>query len=37
MVQMSHLQSRNRDPDAENKHVDPKGGKEEWDELGDWD
>ena len=31
------MQSINRDPDAENKHVDPKAGKEEWDELGDWD
>ena len=30
------LQSRNRDTDAENKCIDPKGGRE-YNELGDWD
>ena len=42
MVQMNRLQSRNRDTDVENKHMDTKGGKWWgewwwWDELGDWD
>ena len=29
------LQSRNRNTDIENKHMDIKGGKWGWDELGD--
>ena len=33
----SYLQSRNRDKDVENKCTDTQGGKEGWDELGDWD
>ena len=33
----TYLQSRNRDTDAENKHMDTKGGKVGWDELGNWD
>ena len=28
---------RNRDTDVENKCMDTKGGRGEWDELGDWD
>ena len=32
---LSYLQSRNRDTDRENKYMDAK-GKEEWEELGDW-
>ena len=28
---------RNRITDVENKCMDTKGGKGEWDELGDWD
>ena len=32
----TYLQSRNRDTDIENKHMDTKKGKE-WDELGNWD
>ena len=31
------LQGRNKDTDVEKKHMDSKGGKGEWDELGDWD
>ena len=31
------LQSRNRDMDIENKHMDSSGGKVRWDELGDGD
>ena len=31
------LQGRNRDTDVENKHMDTKGGRGGWDELGDWD
>ena len=27
----------NRDTDVENKHMDTKGGKGGWKELGDWD
>ena len=33
----SYLQSRNRDTDIENKCMDIKGEREEWEELGDWD
>ena len=33
----SHLQTRNRDTDVENKHMDTKGGSGDWDKLGDWD
>ena len=34
----SYLQSRNRDIDVENKHMDTMGeGGGRWDELGDWD
>ena len=32
-----HLQSRNRDTDVENKHMDTQWGKEGWEESGDWD
>ena len=32
----SYLQSRTRDTDVENKHMDTKGWKGEWDELSDW-
>ena len=31
------FQGRNRDTDVENKCMDTKGGKGEWEELGDWD
>ena len=31
----SYLQNRNTE--IENKHMDTKEGKGEWDELGDWD
>ena len=31
------LQGRNTDTDVENKHMDTKGEKAGWDELGDWD
>ena len=30
------LQSRNRDKDVENKHMDTKKGKRGWEDLGDW-
>ena len=33
----SYLQSRNRDTDGKNKHMDTKGERGQWDELGDWD
>ena len=33
----SYLQSRNRDTDRENKYMDTKGERGEWDELGHWD
>ena len=33
----SYLQSRNRDIEVDNKHTDPKGEREGWDELEDWD
>ena len=33
----TYLQSRNRDTEVENKHMDTKEGKEGWDELGNWD
>ena len=33
----SYLQNRNRDRDVENKHMDTKGGRGGWHELGDWD
>ena len=33
----TYLQSRNRDTDVENKHMDTKEGKGGWGELGDWD
>ena len=36
MVQTG-LQGRNRDTDVENKHMDTKGGKGGWGQLGDWD
>ena len=36
MWNLENLQSRNRDTDIENKHMDTKGAKG-WDELGDWD
>ena len=29
IVQMSHLQSRNRDTEVENKHIDSKNGKKD--------
>ena len=32
-----YLQSRNRDMDIENKHMDSNGRKVRQDELGDWD
>ena len=32
-----YLQSRNRDTDIENKHMDTKEGKKRWDESGNWD
>ena len=33
-----YLQSRNRDTDVENKHMDNQGRRGVgWDELGDWD
>ena len=32
----THLQSRSRDTDIENKREDSKEEKEGWDELGDW-
>ena len=32
----SYVQSRDRDTDGENKNMDSKGGKEEWEELEDW-
>ena len=34
---LSYLQSRNRDIEIENNHMDPKGEREGWDELEDWD
>ena len=37
MVQMNLFESRNRGRDVENKCMDTKGGKQGWDELGDWD
>ena len=33
----TYLQSRNRDTDIENRHMDTRGGERGWDELGDWD
>ena len=33
----TYLQNRNRDTDVDNKLMDSKGGKDRWDELGDWD
>ena len=33
----SHLQSRNRETDVENKCMYTKGERGGWDELGDWD
>jgi len=33
----SYLQSRNRDTDIENKHMNTKGKRKYIDELGDWD
>ena len=33
----TYLQSRNRDTDVENKRMDTKEGRGQWDELGDWD
>ena len=33
----SYLQSRNRDTDVENPHMDTKGGRGGRDELGGWD
>ena len=33
----TYLQSRTRDTDVEKKRMDTKEGKEDWDELGDWD
>ena len=33
----SHLQSRNRDTDVENKCIDTKEGRGRWDGLGGWD
>ena len=33
----SYLQNRNGDTDVENKHMDTKGGRGGWHELGDWD
>ena len=33
----SYLQSRNRDTDIENKHMDTKVGRGVWHDLGDWD
>ena len=33
----SYLQSRNRDTDVENKHMDTKGERAGWNELGDGD
>ena len=36
IYRQSYLQSRNKDTEVENKHMDTKPtGK--WDELGDWD
>ena len=32
---MNYLQSRNRDTDVENKHMDTKGEKGRWDKVGD--
>lgn len=32
----SYLQSRDRDKDGENRSVDTKAGKEEWEELEVW-
>lgn len=32
----SYLQSKDRDTGGENKSMDSKEGKEEWEELEDW-
>ena len=34
---MNLFESRNRDTDIKNKRMDPEGGKDGWDELGNWD
>lgn len=35
-LKWTYLQSRYRDKEIENKHIDTKRGKGGWDELGDW-
>ena len=37
MRQMTYFQSKKRDTNVENEWMDTKEGKEEWDELGQWD
>ena len=32
-----NLFAKQRDTDVENKFMDPRWGRGEWDELGDWD